>query len=94
MRARSLGELGLQIHITELDVATGSDFTDEEAEEQAQLYGDLLQVCLDSDYCTNFETWGFTDLYTWLGEDVHPLPFDASYETKPAYERMVSILSE
>ena len=53
-------------------------------------------VCLESPYCTNFETWGFTDKYTWLtsvdGQEEYPLPFDATYEPKEAFDSMVQVL--
>ena len=51
---RRLGELGLLVHITELDVkcssekpCTGSDWTEEMKEEQATIYEGLLKICLE-----------------------------------------------
>ena len=36
-----------------------------EEQKQAEVYSALLQACLDSPACKNFETWGFTDEHTW-----------------------------
>lgn len=97
-----LAALGLEVHVTELDVACGSapdhdcTWTDAIAEAQADLYGQLLEACLDQPACTNFETWGFTDKYSWLdaqdGSPQHPLPFDEDYVTKDAFDTMVGVL--
>lgn len=100
-----LGALGLQVHITELDVACGSfpDFscptwsTTQEAQ-QANAYKQLMQICYDlKETCTSFETWGFTDRYTWLtsllGSEQYPLPFDSNYNPKPACDALVQVLT-
>ena len=60
----SCAALGLQVHVTELDVKcpSGCDLA-----QQADVYRQLLRVCLAQPACTNFETWGFTDKYTLRG---------------------------
>jgi len=42
--------------------------------------------------CRSFETWGFTDKFTWLGTDKHPLPFDENYVAKPIVTGMLATL--
>jgi endo-1,4-beta-xylanase len=92
---RELSDLGLEVHVTEMDVATdGYSGTQEEKEaRQAQLYGQILKACLTTPRCTTFVTWGFTDRYTWLYPDT-PLPFDADYRPKPARRALIEALSE
>jgi len=70
---RRLGALGLQVHITEIDVmcppkycVNASDPADPGFALQAKIYGDTLQACLDNPgVCTAFSSWGLTDKYSW-----------------------------
>jgi endo-1,4-beta-xylanase len=87
---KRLNALGLEVHITEMDVAcTGSS----QYNTQAQIYGNILQTCLSNPGCKSFQTWGFTDKYTWLGTNQHPLPFDENYNWKPAANTILSVLN-
>lgn len=84
-----LGELGLQVHITELDIRLPASASDSLYNTQANLYRELLDVCLAAENCTAFVMWGFTDRYSWIpaffpGFD-HALIFDKAYRPKPAY---------
>jgi len=54
------------------------------------VYRRLLRVCLQEPRCKNFETWGFTDRYTWKGSDNRPLPFDEQLKPKPAFSALLS----
>jgi uncharacterized protein (TIGR03437 family) len=95
-----LTALGLQVHITEADaripvnssgVATASDLA-----AQAATYQRILTVCLQNPGCTAFQTWGFTDAHSWIPAS-YPgfgaaLPFDLSYQPKPAFSSIVSTL--
>jgi endo-1,4-beta-xylanase len=86
---RRLGELGLQVHITELDIRLPAGAAEEHLERQADLYRQLLEVCMQAENCTAFVMWGFTDRYSWIpnsysGYD-HALIFDKAYRPKPAY---------
>jgi len=60
---------------------------------QAQIYGTLLQTCLGIPGCKSYQSWGFTDKYTWLGTSQHPLPFDENYQWKPAANTILSVLN-
>jgi len=93
------GRLGLQVHITELDVKCPTPCSASMLSKQADVYGLMLRACLaNPGVCTSFETWGFTDKYTWLtgdrcpAEACHPLPFNESYAPKPAASRMLWLL--
>jgi endo-1,4-beta-xylanase len=97
-----LTALGVQVHITELDVSLPLDSTGgpraEDLVRQAEVYRSILRACLDSAGCTAIQTWGFTDKYSWIGSHSHgarghALPFDRAYQPKPAYRAMLEDLS-
>jgi endo-1,4-beta-xylanase len=97
-----LTALGLQVHITELDVALpvnskgalGAD----DLTRQADLYRRIVRACLNKAGCTAIQTWGFTDKYSWIGSHSHgargqALPFDGAYRPKPAYRAVLEELT-
>lgn len=86
-----LAALGLDIHVTELDISFDTWSPDAE-QQQAQLYAKLLEACLAVPRCKSFETWGFTDKDTWKGSDKHPLPFDINLQPKAAVASMLAVL--
>lgn len=95
-----LGDLGLEVHITEVDVRYNGDTTDEILQEQAADYYRLMQTCLEHDACTTFVTWGVSDNFSWLRDgvlgnppDVQPLLFTGDYEPKPAYFAVLDALA-
>lgn len=78
-------ELGLEIHITELDIGMG-DFTEEE---QAERYRELFQLFKKySHVITSVTLWGLADDASWRGDD-NPLLFDRNHEPKPAFWALV-----
>jgi endo-1,4-beta-xylanase len=102
-----ISALGLQIHITELDVPLPVNATGvwggelahpEDLDRQARIYGAIVRLCLDHPACTAFQTWGFTDKYSWIGSHSHgsqgwALPFDKGYRPKPAYNAIAEELA-
>ncbi len=97
-----LTALGLQVHITELDVSLPLDATGKPAQEellrQAEIYRGVARACLQNRGCTAIQTWGFTDKYSWIGSHSHgtqgsALPFDRSYQPKPAYAAIMEELA-
>ena len=90
-------DLGIEVHITELDINCNcnGDFTSDVAKKQGEMYRTILKACLDSPNCKNFETWGYTDKYTWLGSSAYPLPFDTSLNPKDAaYDILNTLLNK
>lgn len=92
---KRFGALGLEVHISELDVRLQSGSSSNLAA-QAKTYRDLMTVCLTESACTAFQTWGFTDKYSWI-PSTYPgfgsaLPFDQSYAEKPAYKSLLQSL--
>jgi endo-1,4-beta-xylanase len=92
-----LGALGLEVQITEMDVRV-RDAGATTLERQAQVYGDVMQVCLDAPNCTAFVLWGFTDRHSWIPGFFegwgHALIFDEAYAPKPAYETLREVLDQ
>jgi endo-1,4-beta-xylanase len=92
-----LGDLGLQVHVTELDVRVPAGAQAPLLERQATVYADLLGVCLQVDACTAFILWGFTDAHSWIPDffagEGDALIFDTGYVPKPAYHALQQVLS-
>jgi endo-1,4-beta-xylanase len=83
--ARMAG-LGLDIHITEMDVQIqkGTGAADYDRESQAQIYQYMATACLRISACKMLVVWGVTDLHSWIRPD-KPLLFDEAYAPKPAF---------
>jgi endo-1,4-beta-xylanase len=93
--------LGVQVHITEMDVALPVDPNGnpraEDLQLQADIYREIATACLSHPGCTAIQTWGFTDKYSWIGSHSKKtqgaaLPFDRNYRAKPAYEALRNAL--
>lgn len=92
---RRLTSLGLQVHITELDVALPVDAEGQprnaaDLQRQAEINRRIALACFSQPGCTAIQTWGFTDKYSWIrnwtrGNKGSPLLFDRTYAPKSAY---------
>jgi endo-1,4-beta-xylanase len=88
--------LGLQAHITEMDVKipvdSNGNATGANLQAQAATYQRILTVCLQTSGCTAFQTWGFTDKHSWLSgqSEAAALPFDVNYQPKPAFGSLMT----
>ena len=89
--------LGLQVHITEMDVAVPLDAaghaSPSDLTRQAEIYRAIASACLIHAGCTAIQTWGFTDKYSWIGWKTkgtkgNALLFDRYYGPKPAHAAM------
>jgi len=97
-----LTALGLQVHITEMDVALrlnaqGALLDQADLARQAEIYRFVGAACFQQRGCTAFQVWGFTDKYSWIpgytqGKKGAALPFDQSYAPKPAYDALLKVL--
>ncbi len=97
-----LTALGVQVHITELDVSLRLEpdgvVRAADGAGQEDVYRGIVRACLNSSGCTAIQTWGFTDKYSWIGSHSHhtrgaALPFDKAYQPKPAYRAIWEELS-
>jgi endo-1,4-beta-xylanase len=93
-----LAALGVQVHITELDVSLPIDATGRASSSdllrQADMYRRLVRACLQNPGCMAIQTWGFSDKYSWIGWHTHgtqgaALPFDRAYKPKLAYDSII-----
>lgn len=87
---QTIADLDLDIYITELDVSIRDGQTEEQ---QAKVFADVLSVCLTQPRCKAYQTWGFTDQYSWRAE-LNPLILDKRYQIKPAYLALQKRLME
>ena len=98
-----LAALGVQVHITELDVSVplnleGNLVNKDDLTRQAQIYRSVARACLQTPGCTAIQTWGFTDRYSWIGSSSHgsrgmALPLDRTYRPKAAYGAIMEELT-
>ncbi|WP_162146739.1 endo-1,4-beta-xylanase [Chitinivibrio alkaliphilus] len=65
-------DLGLEVYITELDVALIPPVTQKQLEQQAKIYRDLVNIALENEKCTMVSLWGFNDAQSWYESDVAP----------------------
>jgi len=95
--------LGVQVHITEMDVALPVDAEGnaraEDLQLQADIYRQIATACLSHPGCSAIQTWGFTDKYSWIGShskktEGAALLFDRNYRSKPAYDALRGALEQ
>ncbi|WP_229821066.1 MULTISPECIES: endo-1,4-beta-xylanase [Streptomyces] len=96
-KVRALAGLGLKARVSEADVLVDED----EEDVQARQLAGKLAVCGEEPNCTSFSTWGFTDKYGSTADLRHyppspgnALPWDATYEAKPAYWALRDVLDD
>lgn len=101
---KRFADLGLDLHITELDVGCNymsrykqsgcmaeydnADNPETNAAKQVAIYEIVLKACLEIPRCKVFEMWGFTD-YTYGSL---PYLFDCEGKPKDAYYKVLSLL--
>ncbi|HET7219097.1 MAG TPA: endo-1,4-beta-xylanase [Vicinamibacterales bacterium] len=90
---RRLADLGLTVHISEMDVrVSGVPGTQQSRlDVQRAAYHDVVRVCVMEPRCEAVTFWGFTDAHTWISGDM-PLLFDAQYVAKPSYTGVLDAL--
>ncbi|HXK06286.1 MAG TPA: endo-1,4-beta-xylanase [Verrucomicrobiae bacterium] len=97
---KRLTDLGLEVIITEMDVRLPVDSSGNAGASdlaiQAQLYGRAVSACIQFARCTAIQTWGITDLHSWIPTTFPGfgagLPFDKNYQAKSAYTSTLNAL--
>lgn len=99
---RRFADLGLQVHITELDVRIPkrddlNPIDAQDLQRQAQKYREIVNACLAVARCTAIQTWGLTDRYSWI-DSFYPgmglaLLLNRNYEPKPAHAAVSAALA-
>lgn len=86
---RRIGDLGLDVDITEMDVRLRLPATQSALATQASIYRSILTTCLAASNCKAFTIWDFSDAHSWIPSTFPgfgaALIFDEDYEPKPAY---------
>jgi len=95
---KRFNDLGLDVHITEMDVRIKEPFSKSDYAKQAQIYREVMEVCLNAQRCSAFLVWGLTDKYSWIPETFKgegaALLFDAAGCPKAAYEAIQAALAK
>ena len=96
---RRIGELGLKVNISEMDVRISKlpALADDELKSaaQTQIYQDILSAALSEPSFHGIWLWGFSDRHTWVKNfyyDDAPLIFDEKYQRKEAYRGVQNAL--
>ncbi len=93
-----LAQLGLTIHITEMDVRIPSPQTASSLAGQATIYRGIVAACLANSKCEALLTWGVSDANSWI-PGAYPgfgsaLLFDEQLQPKPAYQAVLSLFEQ
>ena len=98
-----LAAIGVDVRLTELDVrvpVVDGQVTPADRQKQADVYRDMVGVCVAAPTCEGVSFWGFTDKWSWITD--YPgtftgqgaaLPIAADYSRKPAYDTIVEALN-
>lgn len=89
VKLREVSDLGLEIAMTEVDNGLADPGDEGALDEQAAVFGGLLETCLANERCNTFVMWGFTDQHSWIPEKFPGYSdatiFDEHLAPKPAY---------
>ncbi|KAF7345823.1 Beta-xylanase [Mycena venus] len=80
---QTLANTGLDVAITELDIASSTSTANEA--QQSSDYETVAKACLAVSRCVGITTWGVSDKDSWLGAAKAPLLWDTNFVRKPAY---------
>lgn len=83
-----LGNLGLKVNISEMDVRVSQLAPNLREIAQRQIYHDIIAAALTEPAFDGVWLWGFTDKHTWVTKfyfEDEPLVFDELYGRKDAY---------
>ncbi|HLU74562.1 MAG TPA: endo-1,4-beta-xylanase [Nonomuraea sp.] len=80
---QSFANLGVDVHITELDIQGGS----------ATTYQNVVNDCLAVPRCAGITVWGVRDTDSWLGSGASALLFDGNGNKKAAYNSVLNALN-
>ena len=97
---QALAKIGLQVHITEMDVRLELDSTGNPSPSdltaQAQMYQTIMSVCLQQPNCTAFQVWGVGYADSWIPSFFKgygaALPFDFNYQPTPAFYSLMTAM--
>jgi endo-1,4-beta-xylanase len=94
-----LAALGLEIHVTEMDVRVALPATEQKLAAQADTYRDVVNACVAVAACRSITFWGVTDSHSWIPAAGafagfgSALLLDEAYGYKPAYQGVSEALA-
>jgi endo-1,4-beta-xylanase len=97
---RRVGQLGLEVELTEVDLPLVMFQGPDPLAEQAQAYADVFGACAAVAACKGVTVWGIDDAGTWLDSFFpfsqfapnRPLLFDEQGTAKPAVDAIIGAL--
>ncbi len=93
-----LADLGLQLHVTELDVRMPLPANEENLAQQAKDYGWIFQTAAAFPQLKSFSLWGFTDRHSWIPHEFKGygagLLWDENDKPKPAHAALLDALRQ
>lgn len=75
--------LGLEVQVTEMDVALSGD-PDTAPQRQAEVYARVARACRSVPACKRVTVWGVGDGHSWMGSGARALLLDTALAPKPA----------
>ena len=96
-RMRRFADRGLQVEITEMDVALRLPSDPAvDPQRQADAYGSAVMACLAIPRCTGITTWNYADSESWIPGEFpgwgEASLYDGTLAPKPAVERVRNLL--
>ncbi|KFZ11255.1 hypothetical protein V502_07646 [Pseudogymnoascus sp. VKM F-4520 (FW-2644)] len=96
-RMKALGDLGLDVAITELDIRIANPTTEAKLQQQAKDFEDVTKACLAVSKCVGITSSTFTDKYSWVPTTFEGFdnanPWNKNLEKKPAYHAISKAIS-
>ncbi len=94
---KRFGDLGLQVHLTEIDMGIPVPVTEESRAAQAEEFTNRIRIARASGVVSAMVFWGFTDRHSWVPSFTHgkydeALLFDRGYKPKPAWQAVMNEL--
>ena len=90
-----LDEMGIRIHVTEMDAPTSPDDPDRDSTQAARM-ARVVRTCLDTPSCEAITVWGVHDGATWLEwflePGTEPLLYDNELSPKASYQAVADEL--
>ncbi len=84
---QKFADIGVSIVVSEMDVPDNLS--------QADIYQNVLRVCINQPKCIIWDTWNVVDKYSWRRRKEHGLLlFDNDYRAKPVYYAVQSALEK
>ncbi|TFK48163.1 endo-1,4-beta xylanase [Heliocybe sulcata] len=82
--------LGVEVAITELDIAMALPATQAQLAQQKKDYQSVIQTCMEVSGCVGVTLWDFTDKYSWIpGTEAGKgaaCPWDENFAQKQAFD--------